>query len=565
MKYLLKATLLIICFTLISFSLQAQNNQYYSIQLGAFQKPNIDAFNSVKDLGSIYQEKTKSGLTRILLGKYTDKTEAQTSLTGAKEKGFASAFLIRRMTKKKPKPTEASNNSTADDTKPDTEEEEDDLQNVNENYDEKPVETKVEETTTPTETAAEQPIPTEQITLPDEVYVVQLAAFKSNVPQKDFEGLSKEASVYKNKEGEWTRVVLGAKHKVEDAKALIETAQKAGYNGAFVKKVASKKLELLFQSEKTPTTPVNQPRKETKPPIDEKEEDLIKVDNDGEDATGDEAEIETIDKRDEVSGEPMPMSEKTEASAIATIDLIDEINCINCNEAEDKITIEGTLYPITEKRLLLEGKMAYEGDMYSQTLLLSSNDGGHSWKQVVPPDFGYEILHLDFIDENIGYLINFWVVEGAGDLKLYKTTDSGETWNFVSAIPKNDFLCLPLITQFTDDRNGLVIYECDVPEPGYYAWSTITGGEKWVSIGSITEDDYQAFVQNAAESKRKKELENEEFTTMIDDSSWKQEMTDDHIILYKANEKGQWEEVSRLLRNYQKVDGKIEILLTSKK
>lgn len=564
MKYLLKAALSIICFTLISFSLQAQNSQYYSIQLGAFQKPNIEAFNSVKDLGNIYQEKTKSGLIRILLGKYTDKTEAKTSLIGAKEKGFVSAFLIRRMVKNKPKPDESSNSSTADDTQPDTKEEDEDLQNVNENYDEKPAEAKDKETTT-TQPAVEQPIPTEQITLPDEVYVVQLAAFKNNIPQKDFEGLSKEASIYKNKEGEWTRVVLGAKQKVEDAKALIETAKKAGYNGAFVKKVASKKLELLFQSEKTPTTPVNQPRKETKPPIDEKEEDLIKVDNQGEDTEGNDAEIETIDKRDEVSGEPMPMSEKTEVSAIAVIDLIDEINCINCNETEDKITIEGTLYPITEKRLLLEGKMAYEGDMYSQTLLLSSNDGGRSWKQVVPPDFGYEILHLDFIDENVGYLINFWVVEGAGDLKLYKTTDGGETWNFVSAIPKNDFLCLPLITQFTDDRNGLVIYECDVPEPGYYAWSTITGGQKWVSIGSITEDDYQAFLQNASESKRRKEIDNEEFTTIGGDSSWKQELTDDYIILSKVNEKGQWEEVSRMLRNYQKVDGKIEVLLPSEK
>ena len=204
--------------------------------------------------------------------------------------------------------------------------------------------------------------------------------------------------------------------------------------------------------------------------------------------------------------------------------------------------------------------MAYTGDMYSQTMLLSSVDGGKNWKQVVAPDFGYEILHLDFVDEKVGYLINFWVVEGAGDLKLYKTADGGKSWDFVSAIPKNDFLCLPLITQFTDDRNGLVIYECDVPDPGYYAWSTINGGQKWVSIGSITEEDYQAFLKTADDTKRKKEIASEEFTNIAGDSSWKQQMTDDFIILYKANDTGDWEEVSRLKRRYKKVNGKIEAL-----
>ncbi len=564
MKYLLRITILIICFPLISFSLQAQNSQYYSVQLGAFKKPDMDAFAGVKDVGDIHEEETKSGLTRILLGTYTKKAEADASLKVAQENGFTSAFVIRRMVEIKDEKPIPITPAVKDDVKPE-EEEEDDIITVSETYDEEiPKEEEKKEEASKKELVVEKPIEVSNAVLPDEVYVVQLAAFKSNIPKKDFEGLSKQASVYKNSAGDWTRVVLGAKEKVEDAKALIEAAKKAGYEQAFVKKVASKTLELLFLSTPTKTDEVIPAKGKKKPVIDEDEGDLIKVDNKGEDTAGTEDEIMVVDERKEEvkeeTTEPLPMSEKTETMSIANIDLIDEINCIGCNEAEDKIVIEGTIFPINDDNLLLEGRMAYTGDMYSQTMLLSSKDGGKNWKQVVAPDFGYEILHLDFVDEKVGYLINFWVVEGAGDLKLYKTTDSGQSWNFVSAIPKNDFLCLPLITQFTDERNGLIIYECDVPEPGYYAWSTINGGQKWVSIGSITEEDYEAFLQNAADTKRKKEVSSEEFTNLVGDSSWKQEVTDDYIIIYKVNEKGVWEETSRLKRNYQKVDGKIETL-----
>ncbi len=550
MKYLLKITLLLIGFHLISFSSYAQSKQYYSVQLGAFKKPNMDAFKGVKDLGNLHQEQTKSGLTRMLLGQYGQKTEADASLKVAQSKGFPSAFVIRRMVAEEPK---EELQPTSDYVKPKQEE---DLQNVSETYEKEKPKDEKKDIDTKTEPKNETPLPPDNSVLPDEVFVVQLAAFKNDVPKKDFESLSNEASVYKNSEGDWTRVVLGAKEKAEDAKALIETAKKAGYEQAFVKKVSSKKLELLFQS----TVPTSKPVKEkTKPVIDEDEKDLIKVEADKEDEGGD-AIVEAVDENVDTSSKPLPMSDKMEAAAVAKIDLIDEINCIGCNEAEDNIAIEGTVFPISEDNLLLEGRMAYTGDMYSQTMLLSSTDGGKNWKQVIAPDFGYEILHLDFVNEKVGYLINFWVVEGAGDLKLYKTTDSGKTWNFISAIPKNDFLCLPLITQFTDERNGLVIYECDVPDPGYYAWSTINGGQKWVSIGGIDEVDYQAFLKTAADTKRKKELASEEFTDVSGNSSWKQKTTDDYIILYKINEKGAWQEVSRLKRKYKKVDGKIEAL-----
>lgn len=562
MKYLLKITILLICFQLISFSSYAQNSQYYSVQLGAFKTPNMDAFKGVKDVGKLHQEKTKSGLVRMLLGKYSAKTEADASLKVAQSNGFPNAFVIRRMVtappKEESKPKEEVT-QTEDDVKPD---EEEDLVHVSEKYDEEtPKEEEKKEDAAKVTPESETPIAPDVVpVLPEEVYVVQLAAFKKDIPKQDFAGLSKEASVYKNKAGDWTRVVLGAKEKAEDAKALIEAAQKAGYKEAFVKKVASKTLEMLFESE-TSTPNTSTPVKEkTKPVIDEDEDDLIKVDAEKDDDEG-ETIVDVLDEGSDTSSKPLPMSDKMASTAtLANIDLIDEINCIGCNEAEDDIEIEGTIFPISDDHLLLQGRMAYTGDMYSQTMLLSSIDGGKNWKQVIAPDFGYEILHLDFVDEKVGYLINFWVVEGAGDLKLYKTADGGKSWDFISAIPKNDFLCLPLITQFTDERNGLVIYECDVPDPGYYAWSTINGGQKWVSIGSITEEDYQAFLKTADDTKRKKEMASEEFTNITGDSSWKQQMTDDFIILYKANDKGDWEEVSRLKRKYKKVNGKIEAL-----
>ena len=55
---------------------QEETKTFYYIQLGLFRYPDTLQFSPLNSLGKIYQEPAENNLTRILLGKYSDRNIA---------------------------------------------------------------------------------------------------------------------------------------------------------------------------------------------------------------------------------------------------------------------------------------------------------------------------------------------------------------------------------------------------------------------------------------------------------------------------------------------------------
>lgn len=67
----------------------------YVVQLGAFSSPKAADFKAAQSIGYIYTE-AAGKFQRVLLGKFEEKSNAQTALAGVKAAGFKDAFLATR-------------------------------------------------------------------------------------------------------------------------------------------------------------------------------------------------------------------------------------------------------------------------------------------------------------------------------------------------------------------------------------------------------------------------------------------------------------------------------------
>ncbi len=67
----------------------------YKIQLGAYRSPDMAAFNKLKDLGFVDTETTSTGVKRVILGSFTDKTNVDQALLELKHRGYGDAFVVK--------------------------------------------------------------------------------------------------------------------------------------------------------------------------------------------------------------------------------------------------------------------------------------------------------------------------------------------------------------------------------------------------------------------------------------------------------------------------------------
>lgn len=86
------------------------------------------------------------------------------------------------------------------------------------------------------------------------------------------------------------------------------------------------------------------------------------------------------------------------------------------------------------------------------SLLLKSVDGGRTWQELSPTGIQFtslakNIIHLEFVDEDRGYLI--LGSPNPSDL-LFRTSDGGQTW-----IPDSAGICFPKTTYFFDQQTGM--------------------------------------------------------------------------------------------------------------
>ncbi|MEO1438729.1 MAG: SPOR domain-containing protein [Bacteroidota bacterium] len=65
----------------------------YAVQLGAFKNPKIADFEALSAAGYLYTEPAGKGLSRVLMGRYSDKAAGDKAKQAAQKAGFPNAFL----------------------------------------------------------------------------------------------------------------------------------------------------------------------------------------------------------------------------------------------------------------------------------------------------------------------------------------------------------------------------------------------------------------------------------------------------------------------------------------
>lgn len=131
--------------------------------------------------------------------------------------------------------------------------------------------------------------------------------------------------------------------------------------------------------------------------------------------------------------------------------------------------------------LLIYGDAAGGPGAY-RSFSLRTEDGGSRWVEVLSPAPASSVLSVSFHSAESGHALVGWVVEGPGELHLFRTDDGGSQWERVSEVPKphgldalHDFAC-------TDSARCRVVLEClSRGEGAGHAVATSDGGRTWTS------------------------------------------------------------------------------------
>lgn len=73
---------------------KSPQGKHYKIQLGAYKYLNSALFDNAKPFGTLFSDKTESGVFRISLGSYVTATDALNTLIKVKNAGYPDAFLV---------------------------------------------------------------------------------------------------------------------------------------------------------------------------------------------------------------------------------------------------------------------------------------------------------------------------------------------------------------------------------------------------------------------------------------------------------------------------------------
>ncbi|HNI44487.1 MAG TPA: SPOR domain-containing protein [Chitinophagales bacterium] len=66
----------------------------YKIQLTSSRTPDLSKYNALNQYGDLVIEPSSTGSQRVILGTFTNKTQAEEALAIVKNKGYSDAFLI---------------------------------------------------------------------------------------------------------------------------------------------------------------------------------------------------------------------------------------------------------------------------------------------------------------------------------------------------------------------------------------------------------------------------------------------------------------------------------------
>lgn len=170
-------------------------------------------------------------------------------------------------------------------------------------------------------------------------------------------------------------------------------------------------------------------------------------------------------------------------------------------------------------RLFIFG--SFETTAFSvRTFVLVSENGGKKWVEVARPVPCSKIISMRFPDEQHGYGLSAWTMEGPGKLHLIRTADGGATWERMPDIPKDHYSGWPTAFDFFSNTRGEVNLQFmdDNPENLRPVMITDDAGQSW-----------QAFFEDKAEISdapqplavlSAKNPKGEAFTLSLSDKTW---------------------------------------------
>jgi hypothetical protein len=223
------------------------------------------------------------------------------------------------------------------------------------------------------------------------------------------------------------------------------------------------------------------------------------------------------------------------------------------------------LYGITavdSGELFIYGFLESVFEGWRRSVILKSVDQGLSWNEVFEPIDNNFILFVSFIDENQGWLLCAWALETIDDLKLYKTSDGGESWTFVSEIPMWQWYGSPTRMQFlTPDYGEMdIVYIGGAPGTDKISFlSTSDGGVTWseksilptVSQNVSVYDAYRRSIPSRFIS-----FGTDESIWIVNDRRVSDSFYELQILMPFAAE---WQSVSRIANDYTFNDGQVSI------
>ncbi|HEY6906183.1 MAG TPA: YCF48-related protein, partial [Ignavibacteriaceae bacterium] len=106
-------------------------------------------------------------------------------------------------------------------------------------------------------------------------------------------------------------------------------------------------------------------------------------------------------------------------------------------------------------------------------LFLITTDGGNHWIEKQAPEEEL-IVDLYFLDRDFGWILYYL------PNRLYRTTDGGNSWNFISELLSRD----PSFVYFLDEQNG---FAGGITGPIRYLLKTNDGGFTWTDETEVND------------------------------------------------------------------------------
>lgn len=189
------------------------------------------------------------------------------------------------------------------------------------------------------------------------------------------------------------------------------------------------------------------------------------------------------------------------------------------------------------------------------------------------PLAGNSVINLQMLENGNGWAMLLWTVEGPGEVSLYHTSDYGNTWQFLTEIPKNIWFAYPTLMEFYSDNEGLIhMYDRgDLPQSTRIVFlSTSDGGSTWQETGYFdlsgesgeSEQRFEVYFQEyEGRTFRSLRSVDRDVSMTMDGSQWKIEEGEGQVdviyVLRRLSEDSEWEIVSILPKHYEYREGLI--------